>query len=264
MKCRAGMLILTAAAVAAAPAAAAPTPQVSTTKTERMTKTKTCHRAKAAKKKAKRKVRRCVTTTKRITDLSQATTTVEVTPVVETRSVDVQVPGPERIVQVPVTVVPRIEPVPVDPDNDVPDILSGASRVFQNSRLADVALADLGAERGSSKGAINHWAFEASGGFVKLGGSYFSDYLRNGGVAVTRDEAAAGDVIQLSKDGAPASLVRGMHAAVVVAHDAGANTFEVVDSDSAGDGIVRRHTWDPYADAAANDLTLTIWRLGTR
>ena len=86
---------------------------------------------------------------------------------------------------------------------------------------------------------------------------------RRRGEPVDRDSAAEGDIIQLDNPTDQAIYYKGMHTAVVVSHAVGSNTFNVVDSNFELDDIVRQHNWDPYQQAKAYGLRLTIWRMGT-
>jgi hypothetical protein len=153
----------------------------------------------------------------------------------------------------------------VGPDNQL-----GAGP-YANARIADIALSELGRNRftpgpldhGQCKQSVNDWVAAASGGTQRLGGDYYGNYARNGGVQVSRDAAVKGDIIQLDNPSDTRNYYRGMHTAVVVSHNAGSNSFDVVDSNFQLDDVVRRHNWDPYAAAARYGLRITIWRMGT-
>lgn len=155
-------------------------------------------------------------------------------------------------------------PAPADRQGAAPD--SAQSQLgaggFDNARIADVALAQVGQSHGECKQAANDWVSAATGGTRRLGGGYYSDYVREGGIEVGRDAAAKGDIIQLNIPGNRESFKTGMHTAVVVGHGPGSSAFDVVDSNFQLDGVVRRHTWDPYAVAARYGLEVHIWRLG--
>ena len=142
---------------------------------------------------------------------------------------------------------------------------------YDNARIADIALGQLGLDRttsgavdhGQCKQSVNDWVAEASGGRQRLSG-YFRGYVQQGGTTVARDDAAKGDIIQLYNQNDDTKYFYGMHTAVVVSHTPGSNTFDVVDANWNADGVVRHHTWDPYATAAKhNKLDLAIWRMGT-
>jgi hypothetical protein len=87
------------------------------------------------------------------------------------------------------------------------------------------------------------------------------DYKHNGGAEVS-GIPRKGDIIQLSKKGDPKGFYPGMHAAVVVGATGSASTFEVVDSNYDGRGVVERHYWNPYKTAHDFGLIVTIWQLG--
>jgi hypothetical protein len=141
---------------------------------------------------------------------------------------------------------------------------------YANARIADIALSELGHNRftpgaldhGQCKQSVNDWVAAASGGTQRLGGDYYGNYARNGGVQIARDAAVKGDIIQLDNPADTRSYYHGMHTAVVVSHNAGSNAFDVVDSNFKLDDVVRRHDWDPYAAAAKYGLRITIWRMG--
>ena len=142
---------------------------------------------------------------------------------------------------------------------------------YPNARIADIALSELGRNRytpgpldhGQCKQSVNDWVAAASGGTQRMGGNYYSNYARNGGTQISRDSAAKGDIIQLDNPNDIFNYYRGMHTAVVVSHNAGSNSFDVVDSNFKLDDVVRRHDWNPYAAAAKYGLRITIWRMGT-
>lgn len=134
---------------------------------------------------------------------------------------------------------------------------------FINARLADLALSAVGRRVGPCRRAVIVWAREASGGSVRLGGSYFWDLGSNGGVRVERDAASKGDIIQLYNPLDPGAYRYGMHTAVVVAHASGSEVFDVVDSNFDGRQRVEHHFWNPYATARQYHLSVSIWRLGT-
>jgi hypothetical protein len=133
---------------------------------------------------------------------------------------------------------------------------------YDNERIAEVGLSQLGRRIGSCKEAVNAWVATASGGSQRLGGGYYSDYQRAGGVQVSRDAAIKGDIIQLNGPHLD-SFYEGMHTAVVVSHSSGSTVFDVVDSNWGWTNTVHHHTFDPYALARAHGLTVHIWRMGT-
>ncbi len=163
--------------------------------------------------------------------------------------------------------------VPLDSGNQdiVPPGLQLGGGDYPNSRIADIGLSKVGQnlytpgwlDHGQCKQAVNDWVAAASGGTQRMGTDYYTNYARNGGTQVARDDAIKGDIIQLDNPSDIANYYRGMHTAVVVSHTPGSNTFDVVDSNWEGDDIVRHHTWDPYASGAKYGLRVTIWRMGS-
>jgi hypothetical protein len=133
---------------------------------------------------------------------------------------------------------------------------------YDNARIADIALSRLGQHQGQCKQAVNNWVAEASGGGQRLGGNYHSNYASQGGVQIARDQAIKGDVIQLHNPTDERGYYWPMHTAVVLSHQPGSNEFEVVDANYKGDEVTRRHSYDPYKEAAGR-LQVTIWRMGT-
>jgi hypothetical protein len=142
---------------------------------------------------------------------------------------------------------------------------------YPNSRIADIALSKVGQnlytpgalDHGQCKQAVNDWVAQASGNTQVMGTDYYSNYARNGGTQVSRDNVVKGDIIQLDNPGDISNYYRGMHTAVVVSHMAGSNTFDVVDSNYQLDDVVRHHAWDPYASGQKYGLRVTVWRMGT-
>lgn len=133
---------------------------------------------------------------------------------------------------------------------------------YDNVRIAQIGLAHVNQRGGSCKEAVNRWVAEASGGSQRLGGGYYSDYQRAGGIQVERDAAIEGDIIQLNGPHVD-SFYEGMHTAVVVAHRAGSTVFDVVDSNWGWTNVVHHHTFDPYALARRYGLSVHLWRMGS-
>jgi len=163
-------------------------------------------------------------------------------------------------------------PSPFDTqDGEWPEDGELGAGAYDNARIADIALSELGRKRttpgpidhGQCKQSVNDWVAGASGGTQRLGGNYHSNYAAQGGRQVGRDQAVKGDIIQLHNPANERSYFSGMHTAVVVAHAPGSESFDVVDSNWGYDGIVRRHAWNPYQSARRYGLVVTIWRMGT-
>jgi hypothetical protein len=133
---------------------------------------------------------------------------------------------------------------------------------YPNARIAEVGLQRLGQHGGQCKEAVNIWVAIASGGAQHLGGDYLANYRYEGGTEVSRDQTVEGDIIQLNGPNGK-YYYEGMHTAVVVSHAAGSDVFEVVDSNSRWDEVVREHAWNPYVTAQAHGLTVHIWRMGS-
>lgn len=133
---------------------------------------------------------------------------------------------------------------------------------YPNARIAEVGLSRLGQWGGECKEAVNQWVAIASGGTQHLGGDYLANYRYEGGNEVSRDAAVEGDIIQLN---GPSGLYyyEGMHTAVVVSHTPGSEVFDVVDSNSEWNRIIRKHAWNPYATARRYGLSVHIWRMGS-
>ncbi|RNM16238.1 hypothetical protein [Nocardioides pocheonensis] len=142
---------------------------------------------------------------------------------------------------------------------------------YDNAAIAREGLSHLGQylytpgslDHGQCKQAVNDWVYVASGHTQRLGGDYYENYAANGGVRVSRDNVAVGDIIQLTNPRDHANYYWPMHTAVILGHTAGSNSFDVVDSNYVAPDTVGRHSWDPYASAARAGLEVTIWRMGT-
>lgn len=95
-------------------------------------------------------------------------------------------------------------------------------------------------------------------------GGYYSPYLNNGFVKVSRADARAGDVVQLNKSTNRETFYTGMHTAILAGGFGGDNTATVVDSNYGGDPrgseVVRKHSWDPYLKASQHGLQVSIFR----
>ena len=133
---------------------------------------------------------------------------------------------------------------------------------YPNTRIAEVGLSRLGQYGGQCKEAVNIWVAIASNGAQHLGGDYLANYRAEGGVEVGRDQAVAGDIIQLNGPNGR-YYYEGMHTAVVVSHTQGSNSFVVVDSNWNWHETVMKHEWNPYISAAAHGLSVHIWRMGS-
>jgi hypothetical protein len=133
---------------------------------------------------------------------------------------------------------------------------------YPNARIAEVGLSRLGQWGGECKEAVNVWVAIASGSTQHLGGDYLANYRYEGGREVSRDATVEGDIIQLNGPNGN-YYYEGMHTAVIVSHASGSEGFEVVDSNSEWNRIVREHAWNPYATARRYGLSVHIWRMGS-
>lgn len=163
--------------------------------------------------------------------------------------------------------VPRLETQDMT-EYDTSSLGGGA---YDNATIADIGLSHLGQnlytpgplDHGQCKQAANDWVAQASHNTQRLGGDYNTNYARNGGQQVGRDDVAKGDIIQLFNPADERGYYRGMHTAVIVSHAAGSNSFDVVDSNYGAPDVVSRHAWDPFASAQKYGLRIAIWRMGT-
>ena len=131
---------------------------------------------------------------------------------------------------------------------------------YSNARIADIGLSKVGQnlytpgsiDHGQCKQAVNDWVYEASGHTQSTAPGYYRAYASQGGELVSRDQAVKGDIIQTySPSDGGAGYHSGMHTMVVVSHQPGSNTFDVVDSNAVAADVVGHHTYDPYAKASA-------------
>lgn len=142
---------------------------------------------------------------------------------------------------------------------------------YDNAAIADIALSHLGQnlftpgplDHGQCKQAVNDWVAAASHNTQRLGIDYNTNYARQGGQPVGRDDVAKGDIIQTFNPGNESAYVPGMHTAVVLSHVPGSNMFEVVDSNYVARDVVGRHNWDPFSAASRYGLRVAIWRMGS-
>lgn len=114
---------------------------------------------------------------------------------------------------------------------------------------------------GQCKEAVRCALILASGGRVRTGGGYYSDYVRAGGQLVSATQAQKGDIVQLN-GGNRDVFYRGMHTAIVTSPFRG-EVVNVVDSNFYGDERVRQHDWNPFDQARRYGLTVHVWRMGT-
>ena len=97
-----------------------------------------------------------------------------------------------------------------------------------------------------------------------IAGGYYSPYVNQGFREVSKADARAGDVVQLNRASSRDSFYSGMHTAVLASSFGGDNGAIVVDSNFGGDTrgyeLVRKHEWDPYAQASRYGLEVNIFR----
>jgi hypothetical protein len=153
------------------------------------------------------------------------------------------------------------QPSPAPPATDSPTRVAGVSSQILS---ATEAWTD-----GSPGGQCKQWVNDVLGTVgVRLGGGYYSDFLKAGGHLVSRDEAVPGDIIQLNNPndrdaGNGQGYYNGMHTAIIRSHVAGTETFDVVDSNYGTDEKVSRHSgYNPYDTARADGLEVNIFHFG--
>jgi hypothetical protein len=125
---------------------------------------------------------------------------------------------------------------------------------YANATIADLGLAQIGRYGGQCYMFADALIRSASNGQEFTSGSTYRDNYAKFGVEVSRDQAAKGDIIQLFKPADERTFYAGMHTAIVLNHQVGSNSFDVVDSNYGWTEMVSRHSYDPYASAARSGL----------
>jgi len=98
----------------------------------------------------------------------------------------------------------------------------------------------------------------------EVGFDYRDGYLDAGAVEVKARDAQAGDIIQIADDRntTPSADYSGLHTALVI-DNLGDGTFNVIDSNSSFDGMIRvRSSYSPAAAAARYGIQFHIYRIG--
>jgi hypothetical protein len=111
---------------------------------------------------------------------------------------------------------------------------------YNNAAIADRALSLVGTQGGQCRAFVNATIVHVSGGTqapYTNNGSYFQSFLNAGGVRITNmAHLAMGDVVQRGEwNHSP-----GLHTWIIVGY-IGGTTYDVVDSNSQLDGVVRHH-----------------------
>lgn len=129
-----------------------------------------------------------------------------------------------------------------------------------NVGVATTALKYDGTYQGDCWGFVKRVVREATG--QQMGFDYRQGFFDGGAIEVTLADAQAGDVIQFAddSDNGPRADYPGLHTAIVL-QSTSAGMFDVIDSNSQWDGIVRvRHGYDPIGEAALKGLSFHIYR----
>ena len=131
--------------------------------------------------------------------------------------------------------------------------------------LTRLALTAVGQQQGECFPWMRRVVQAATG--VVITTDYRLGYLQAGAIEVTPAAAQNGDIIQIANDAntAPAADYPGLHTTFILENQGGGK-YEVVDSNSNYDGIVRvRDQYDPAASAARYPgVTFHIYRLPAR
>ncbi len=133
--------------------------------------------------------------------------------------------------------------------------------VLSSNPLVLRAFKDDGTWQGECWTWMKKLVEEATG--KKVGFDYREGYFEAGGREVKATEALPGDIIQLAddRDTTPSADYPGLHTAIIY-EVLGAGKFNVVDSNSQFDGMVRTRQYDPWAAAARYpNISVHIYRL---
>jgi hypothetical protein len=155
----------------------------------------------------------------------------------------------------------------------VPFAAPAQAQQFDNAKIADAGLAEVGTRRatgdnmpGECVKSAQRWVAAAGGYFG--GGNVISSYVNSGAVEIPLNEAAKGDVLQYTPP-TDSYWPDGVHTVVVVAN-LGGGKFSIVQSNAAGyvngvwrtdaDGLV---TVNPdWAPTPPTGWTTRAWRFG--
>jgi len=129
-----------------------------------------------------------------------------------------------------------------------------------NAGVATTALKYDGTYQGDCWGFVKRVVREATG--RQMGFDYRQGFFDGGAIEVSLADAQAGDVIQFAdaSDTGPWADYAGLHTAIVLQRTS-AGVFDVIDSNSQWDGIVRvRPGYDPISEATLKGLSFHIYR----
>ena len=141
-----------------------------------------------------------------------------------------------------------------------------AVQLFDNARVADFGLAELGTSRptgwnqpGECIKSVQRWVTNAGGYFG--GGGVISGYVNSGAQEVSLGSAVKGDVIQYTNGNGDDQDWSHVHTMVVI-NNHGNGRFDIVQSNSpAGSGLVTRA--DNIVPSPASGWVSRVWRFGT-
>jgi len=129
-----------------------------------------------------------------------------------------------------------------------------------NASVAMTALRYDGTYQGECWGFVKRVVREATG--QQMGFDYRQGFFDGGAIEVTLADAQVGDVIQFTDDSntGPWADYPGLHTTIILQRTS-ASAFNVIDSNSQFDGIVRiRQGYDPVNEAAMKGLSFHIYR----
>ena len=129
-----------------------------------------------------------------------------------------------------------------------------------NANVATVALKYDGTYQGECWGFVKRVVLEATG--RQMGFDYRQGFFAGGAIEVSMADAQVGDVLQFADDSdtSPWASYPGLHTAIILDR-ASTTAFNIIDSNSEWDGVVRiRQNYNPVDEAAMKGLTFHIYR----